>query len=356
MLAQVFGTHVAHRFELQISLVLQVPQLSLPPQPSSSVPQFLPALAQVLGVQALQRFDEQISLVWQVPQLSLPPQPSSSAPQFLLSEAQVLGVQALQILDEQISLVWQVPQLSLPPQPSSSVPQFLLSEAQVLGVQALQILDEQISLVWQVPQLSLPPQPSSSVPQFLPVEAHVSGVQVTHRLLLQVCPGRQLPQSWVTPAMQLSENLPHSMSAIVQATGGTVDVVGQVQLSRPPHPSDKVPHTPVGKSLHLTFLQTPQVKVTASHTWPVGHPAHAVVAPQPSGMLPQRPSQATGSQAVHWLFLHLKPMPQVLPQAKLLPQTSVMKPQALLPVQAASCELHVLVCGLQIRPWAQMPQ
>jgi len=44
-------------------------------------------------------------LVWQVPQVSLLPQPSSRVQQFLLAEAQVLGVQVVQVLEEQISLV-----------------------------------------------------------------------------------------------------------------------------------------------------------------------------------------------------------------------------------------------------------
>jgi hypothetical protein len=186
--AQVLGVQVVHRLEVQISLVWQVPQVSLLPQPSSRVPQFLPAEAQVLGVQEVQTLEVQISLVWQVPQVSLLPQPSSRVPQFLPAEAQVLGVQEVQTLEVQISLVWQVPQLSLLPQPSSRVPQFLPAEAQVLGVQLVQTLEVQISLVWQVPQLSLLPQPSSRVPQFLPAEAQVLGVQVTHLLPVQTLP------------------------------------------------------------------------------------------------------------------------------------------------------------------------
>ena len=67
--------------------------------------------------------------------------------------------------------------------------------------------------------------------------------------------------------------------------------------------------------MHLRLLQTPQVNAMASQTCPVGHPPHAVVWPQPSGTLPQRPSQTTDVQATHWLSLHLVPTPQVFPQA-----------------------------------------
>ena len=53
--AQVLGMQVVQTFALQVSLVWQVPQVSFLPQPSSMVPQFLPAEAQVLGVQVVER-------------------------------------------------------------------------------------------------------------------------------------------------------------------------------------------------------------------------------------------------------------------------------------------------------------
>jgi hypothetical protein len=221
-----------------------------------------------------------------------------------------------------------VPHVSLLQQPSSSVPQFFPAEAQVLGAQAVQTLEVQISLVLQVPQLSLPPQPLSRLPQFLPARAQVNGVHDTHLLLLQILPVSQVPQSWVIPTTQLSDNLPQAASARTHAKGVVAGVVGHVQVRTPPHPSESVPHWPARKSLHLSFWQTPHLKVRASQTWPEGQLPQSWVKPQPSGSFPQRPVHATGAHAVQWLFMQRVPMLQILPQTKLLPQVSEMKPQA----------------------------
>jgi hypothetical protein len=69
----------------------QVPQLSIPPQPSEMLSQLTPCAAHVVGVQ--QTFDGLHT--WpagHVPQMSFPPQPSSIVPQFLPCCAQVFGV------------------------------------------------------------------------------------------------------------------------------------------------------------------------------------------------------------------------------------------------------------------------
>ena len=147
-----------HRLEEQISLVWQVPQVSLQPQPSSRVPQFLPAEAQVLGAQLLHRLEEQISLVWQVPQVSLLPQPSSMVPQFLPAETQVCGVQVTHLLSVQ----------TLPPvhEPQSCVTA-ALQWSPTLPHSAPDSTHSRGACVPPLAQgqLITPPQPSDSVPQ-----------------------------------------------------------------------------------------------------------------------------------------------------------------------------------------------
>ena len=93
----------------------------------------------------------------------------------------------------------------------------------------------------------------------------------------------------------------------------------------------------------------------ASQTWPVGQTPHACTLPQPSGMLPQRPSHAMGLHKVHWLFSHLVPKPQVLLHAKPLPQASATMPHPLSPPHASVCATQVLEIGWQIWPCAQVP-
>src|SRR5207249_3618232 len=76
---------------------VQVPQLSVPPQPSETVPQSAPWAAQVVGVQAPvpQTLGvpppPQVCGAVQLPQLKVPPQPSGAVPQLFPSCAQVLG-------------------------------------------------------------------------------------------------------------------------------------------------------------------------------------------------------------------------------------------------------------------------
>ena len=100
----------------------------------------------------------------------------------------------------------------------------------------------------------------------------------------------------------------------------------------------------------------------ASQTWSVGQVPHACTFPQPSGMWPQRPSQATVVQATHWLFSHFVPKAQVLAHANPFPQASVTRPHPLSPPQASDCATQVLDVGLQIWPcthephWRMCPQ
>jgi hypothetical protein len=197
-----------------------------------------------------------------------------------------------------------VPQVSLPPHPSSMVPQS--NVPQVFFVQVLQTLEVQNRPASQAPlkspHVSLAPQPSEIVPQLAPLAAHVVGTQGTHLLFVQTWPvGQPLfvvpePQVYFCPVMQASLTCPHSAPAAMQAAG---TLVGQAQLSNPPQPSERVPQVPAGKSVHFFLAQVSQVKVTASQTWPVGQLPQAVVLPQPSGTLPQRPVQDTGAHVSH---------------------------------------------------------
>jgi hypothetical protein len=93
------GVHVCvtQTLLVQVALTGQVPQLSVPPQPSGIVPQFLPCAEHVVGVQP--------PPVWHVPpvhvcpvghvQLIMPPQPSETLPHLLPTppEPHVRGTQ-----------------------------------------------------------------------------------------------------------------------------------------------------------------------------------------------------------------------------------------------------------------------
>ena len=70
----------------QVSGEVQVPQLSVPPQPLEMVPQFAPCAAHVVGVQPhtfIAPAPPHDSGALHMPQLSIPPQPSGIEPQFL---------------------------------------------------------------------------------------------------------------------------------------------------------------------------------------------------------------------------------------------------------------------------------
>jgi hypothetical protein len=107
-------------------------------------PQSFPCAAQVVGVQgaAAQVFEAvQTFPLPQVPQSSVPPQPSGIVPQVLLSYAQVVRVQPAAGVPHTFAVppppqVWpwgQLPQSSFAPQPSSTWPQLFPSDWQVAG-------------------------------------------------------------------------------------------------------------------------------------------------------------------------------------------------------------------------------
>jgi hypothetical protein len=72
----------------------------------------------------------------QVPQLSVPPQPSEMAPQFLLEAEQVVGVHATHALVLWLQVIPPVhpPQSMKPPHPSGTAPHWPLAQV-VAGVQ-----------------------------------------------------------------------------------------------------------------------------------------------------------------------------------------------------------------------------
>jgi len=79
----------------------QVPQLAVLPQPSGTVPQFLPSDVQVMGTQAPWPHTPgvppppHVSPDEQVPQCSVLPQPSDTVPQFFPCAAQLFTMQLL---------------------------------------------------------------------------------------------------------------------------------------------------------------------------------------------------------------------------------------------------------------------
>src|SRR5215468_11714027 len=121
-----------------------------------------------LGWQVL--LGEHVWPLGQLPQLSVPPQPSGMLPQLLAEQTWGVQVLVTHTLLMQVALVAQVPQLSEPPQPSGMLPQFLACAVQLVGVQP--------PPVWQVPlthdsptgqpQVMVPPQPSDTGPQAAP--------------------------------------------------------------------------------------------------------------------------------------------------------------------------------------------
>src|SRR5438874_7102709 len=114
---------------------MHAPQSSMLPQPSGTVPQFLPCASHGLGRQPHTLAvppPPQTSPFLHVPQLSVPLQPSEMMPQFLCCEAQsvellqplsrpphTLGPPPPQALSTQLPPLHEV----VPPQPSGAVPQ-----------------------------------------------------------------------------------------------------------------------------------------------------------------------------------------------------------------------------------------
>ena len=85
------GSNTPQTFAVpQVAGAVQVPQLTVPPQPFGAVPQFCPptqACAGVCGMQVVPQTlavppPPQVAGAVQVPQVTVPPQPSEAVPQF----------------------------------------------------------------------------------------------------------------------------------------------------------------------------------------------------------------------------------------------------------------------------------
>jgi hypothetical protein len=254
----------------QVAGEAQVPQFNVAPQPSGTVPQFLPCETQVVfghpqtwGVplppQVLGEVHE--------PQSSVLLQPSETDPQLSPSAVQVVATHVL--APQTFALppppqlpVEHVPQSSVPPQPSGIVPQFRPSavheafvQPHALGVPA----PPHVSGAVQVPQVTVVPQFVVASPQLFPAQAVArSGVQ---------------PQTFDTPP-------PPHVSGDAQ----------EPHCSIHEHPSEIAPQ----------FLpwswQDFGVQVPAAHTFaippppqvfPGVHDPQETVPPQPSSARPQ---------------------------------------------------------------------
>src|SRR5690349_24295041 len=175
--------------------VVQLPQVTIPPQPSLIVPQLFGA--QVFGLHVPQTLvvpePPHVSPFAQVPQLSMCPQPSLTLPQFFPCDAHVLGTQLLQTLSTQNSPSAQLPHGTMAPVHGLvTVPQFFPWRLHSAGGEAgLQTLFTHVSVAGHpLPQVSVPPQPSEMVPHSAPtasqvMRAHAPQVLVTAS---QTCP------------------------------------------------------------------------------------------------------------------------------------------------------------------------
>jgi hypothetical protein len=385
---------------------VQLPQLSVPPQPSDCVPQLalsavqvvfvhVPGVPHSLGPAAPQTCGEV-----QVPHMSVPPQPSPAVPQLIETPpapalAHVLGTHipgglphALAVpAPPHVSGAVQVPQLSVPPQPSACVPHVAPSSVHVFGVQvcaAPQTLGvpppPQLSSPVHVPQLAIvPPQPSPAGPQLIavppgPAFAHVFGTHMPgglpHWFAIPAPPhvsGEvQVPHIRVPPqpsacSPQFAPRSPHVLGTQalgdpqVLAVPPPPHVSGAVQVPHirvPPQPSPAGPQVaavPPGPALahvigtHGFFAsgggsgvaQTPGFPSTP-HFWPFEHVPHWSRLPQPSPIGPQLTplaSHVVGMQPFDPpQTLGLPPPPHVsgalqLPQSSVPPHPSPCVPQ-----------------------------
>ncbi len=130
---------------------VQVPHWTRLPQPSPAGPHVIPCDAHVIGVQTKPPSDSphwpgtppppHVSGVVQLPQLSDPPQPLPAGPHMMFCEAQVIGVHVGMPHwpgtppPPHVCGETQVPQLSEPPQPSPAGPHAMFCDAHVSGVQ-----------------------------------------------------------------------------------------------------------------------------------------------------------------------------------------------------------------------------
>ncbi len=341
------GVHV-HMLLVHISFGLvvgHVPQLTVATaQPAGLVivPQLSPA-GQAVG-QERQAPATQVRPVAQLPQLTVPPQPSEAVPQTAAPQevAAEDGTQVHTLFVHTSGLVQEAPQVIVElAQPAGLVMVPQLSPAgQVVG-QERQAPATQVRPVAQLPQFTVLPQPSGAVPQTAVPQAVAveDGVHV-HMLLVHISFGLvvgQVPQLTVVTAQPAGLVIVPQLSPAGQVVGQErqapatqVRPVAQLpQLTVPPQPLDAVPQTAApqavavedGTQVHTLFMHTsglvheaPQLIVE------LGQPAGLVMVPQlsPVGQVVGQERQAPATQ--------VRPVAQ-LPQFTVLPQPSGAVPQ-----------------------------
>jgi len=149
-----------------VSFVAQVPHMSVPPQPSLTVPHAFAGHAR--GVHAVQTLFVHVWPIGHAPQLTVPvPHPLPIVPQLCAPHAVGIPHTPGTPPPPHVSGAVHAAQVTCPPHPSAIVPQSgsLFGPTHVDGVQlhvcevALHVPDE------QAPHDSVPPHPSGRVPQ-----------------------------------------------------------------------------------------------------------------------------------------------------------------------------------------------
>jgi hypothetical protein len=195
----------------QCSFVGHVPQLSVSLHvPSLTVPQLAPCAEQLECVQATHWLIvlHTVFAPVQVPQLSVPPQPSESVPHWAPCAAHVVGVQ--QRLPLQTSPPGHEPHDRENPHPSPIVPHWAPCAAQLVGVQHVLLVEHSCPPA-HVPQLSVSPQPSETLPHVAPRCAQLVGLQ--HVLLLvQTWPAEHGGQKSSQGPGMPTQSTPHASS------------------------------------------------------------------------------------------------------------------------------------------------
>jgi hypothetical protein len=217
-----------------------------------------------------------------------------------------------------------------------------------------------LSQTWPAlqPQASMLPQPSDCDPQVVVIAPQDWGEQHEFVARSQTCGFVQLPAQSIVPPHP-SDTLPHvpvgswlHVFGVQQAPPTQASWFGQPHPMSPPQPSAMFPQTPPPG--HALGVQ--HVPVARSHSCPPEHP-QKTDPPHPLGRLPQVPvgkplQPVTAVQQVLVVGLHSSPLLQ-LPHIIEPPQPSETMPHA--PVGHVVGAQHDFVRGLQELPPGQVP-
>jgi hypothetical protein len=276
----VVGVHVHAPAPLHVSGAMHAPQDRVPPQPSGHEPQLLPIPPHVLGVQPQTLAVGLVppphvcpagQLPPFVPQVTVPPQPSETIPQSRPAGQVVIGEQAP--LPQTFGVpgppsAWappqvppsQPPQLMVPPQPSGAIPHCRPGWPHAFGVQPHDIVPFAFVMhvlpAPHVPHTRKAPHPSLGLPHVAPSPGHVRGTQESEASEPPVS-GRTV-ESVVASLVPVS--VPVSMPASVP-----VPVHWPATQACPVHTAHSTPPTP-----QWTGSSTPP----GSQRMPLQHPAH----------------------------------------------------------------------------------